>query len=61
MKTTCPIANVSPSKYTNPAVFNRMAEEMLFLANIGVKRVTILMNSRPPLTNRQIRGIIIAT
>jgi hypothetical protein len=26
MKTTCPIANVSPSKYTSPAVLNRRAE-----------------------------------
>jgi hypothetical protein len=27
MKTSCPIANASPSKYTNSAVFNRRAED----------------------------------
>ncbi len=26
MKTTCPIANVSLSKYTNPTVFDRRAK-----------------------------------
>jgi len=30
MKPSCPIANVSPSKSTNPAVFDRRAEGYYF-------------------------------
>jgi hypothetical protein len=37
MKTSRPIADVSPSKYTNPAVFDRRAEGY-YLNNVTLRR-----------------------
>jgi hypothetical protein len=54
MTTTRPISKVSPSKYTNPAVFNRIAEEMLFLANICSLKIPDI-----GLTSQNSFGIII--